>query len=255
MDSEELTLVKLGGSVITEKDKPLTLRVNNLNKLSSALASYQGKLVIVHGGGSYAHPIAKKYNMKTEPAKVEPKGVTLTRLGVSTLHNEVMLSLLKAGIPVYSIQPLSLLRKDCVEVLSEVLSCDLTPITYGDVIPSKEGFYVISGDTLMRLLAEYLKPKKAVFTIDVDGLYDTNPQSGRLLKKVPLTWLPKHTAEAGVDVTGGIISKVREAQRIASLGSDVYFVNGMYPERVLKVLRGEETISTLMSGRVNLEGR
>ncbi|MEM3386162.1 MAG: isopentenyl phosphate kinase [Nitrososphaerales archaeon] len=250
MDSEELTLVKIGGSVITDKSKPLSLRFNCLNNLSSALARYEGRLVLVHGGGSYAHPIAKKYGLKIEPAKVEPKGVTLTRLGVFTLHNEVVLSLLRAGIPVYSIHPHHILYKECINVLNEALSCNLTPITYGDVIPSKEGCFVISGDMLMRLLAEYLKPRKVVFIIDVDGLYDTDPKSGRLLKEISLTWRTEHNAGVEFDVTGGILGKVREAQKIASLGSDVYFVNGLYPERVLKVLRGEETISTMVSGRV-----
>ncbi len=243
-------MVKIGGSVITDKGKPLSFRYENLNNLSLALARYRGKMVIVHGGGSYAHPIAKKYGLKPEPVKVEPKGVTLTRLGVFTLHNEVVLSLLKAGIPVYSIQPLLILRKDCVDAFNEALSCNLTPITYGDVIPSREGCHIISGDVLMRLLAEHLKPKRAVFIIDVDGLYDTNPKSGRLLKEVSLTWLPKQSENNGFDVTGGIVGKVREAQKIASMGSDVYFVNGLYPERVLKVLCGEETISTTISRRV-----
>lgn len=236
--------------MITDKSKPLTLKVDRLNDLSSALAEYNGRLVIVHGGGSYAHPVAQRFNMGIEPSKVEPKGVVLTRLGVSALHSEVVLSLLKAGIGVYSIQPLFFLQKGCFEAVEDALSCNLTPVTYGDVIPSREGCYIISGDTLMRILSEYLRPRKAVFIVDVDGLYDTDPKSGRLLREVSLTWIPKRSLDAGFDVTGGIVGKVREAQRIASMGIDVYFVNGVYPERVLKVLRGEETVSTKVSGRV-----
>lgn len=250
MVSEELALVKIGGSVITNKSKPFSLNHDHLDNLTSALGSYHGRLIIVHGGGSYAHPVAKRYSLTPEPTKTEPKGVTLTRLAVLTLHNDIVLSLLKAGIAAYSIQPLCILRENAADILNEVLSCSLTPITYGDVVPSERGCYVVSGDVLMRIIAASLRPKRVVFVVDVDGLYDTNPKSGRLLKEVSLTWMPERSGEAGYDVTGGIISKVKEAQKIASMGLDVYFVNGLYPERVLKVLCGEETVSTIVSGRV-----
>jgi isopentenyl phosphate kinase len=250
LGQEELALVKIGGSVITDKSRPFSLNYDRLDRLASALASYQGRLVIVHGGGSYAHPIAKKYGLTTEPAKIDPKGVTLTRLAVLTLHNEIVLSLLKAGIPAYSIQPLCLLRADAAEVLNQLLLNNLTPVTYGDVISTEGGSYVISGDTLMRIIASSLKPQRVVFTVDVDGLYDTDPKSGRLLKEVSLNWSPERRGGSGFDVTGGIVSKVKEAQMIASMGLEVYFVNGLYPERVLKTLRGEETIATRVSGSV-----
>jgi isopentenyl phosphate kinase len=250
LDREELALVKIGGSVITDKSRPFFLNHSHLDRLTSALASYGGRLVIVHGGGSYAHPIAKKYGLTPEPVKIDPKGVTLTRLAVLTLHNEIVLSLLKAGVSAYSIQPLCLLQGSTAEILNAVLSSDLTPVTYGDVISTEEGSYVISGDTLMRIIASSLRPHRVVFIVDVDGLYDTNPKSGRLLKEVSPNWLPQHTGEAGLDVTGGIVGKVKEAQKIASMGLDVYFVNGLYPERVLKALRGEETIATRVSRRV-----
>jgi len=250
LDRKGLALVKIGGSVITDKRRPFFLNRNRLDRLASALASYDGKLVIVHGGGSYAHPVAKKYGLTLEPSKIDPKGVTLTRLAVLTLHNEIVLSLLKAGVSVYSIQPLCLLHQEAADILNNILSNDLTPVTYGDVLPTGHGPCVISGDTLMRIIASSLRPQKVVFTVDVDGLYDTNPKNGRLLKEVPLNWLPKQTGEAGFDVTGGIVGKVKEAQKIASMDLDVYFVSGLHPERVLKVLRGEETIATRVFGRV-----
>jgi len=250
LDREELALVKIGGSVITDKTRPFSLNHNHLDRLASALAAYQGRLVIVHGGGSYAHPIAKKYGLPPEPTKIDPTGVTLTRLAVLTLHNEIVLSLLKAGVSAYSIQPLCLLHGNAAQILNGILSSRLTPVTHGDVISTENGSYVISGDALMRIIASSLKPKRVVFTVDVDGIYDTNPKNGRLLKEVSLNWLPEHSSEDGFDVTGGIVGKVKEAQKIASMGLDVYFVSGLHPERVLKVLRGEETIATRVSGRV-----
>ena len=250
MDRKELALVKIGGSVITDKSRPFFLNQNHLDRLTSALASYEGRLVIVHGGGSYAHPIAKKYGLTPKPTRIDPKSVTLTRLAVLTLHNEIVLSLLKAGLFAYSIQPLCLLHGSAAEILNAALSNNLTPVTHGDVVSTENVSYVISGDTLMRIIASSLKPHRVVFAVDVDGLYDANPKSGKLLKEVSLDWSPEHSGEAGFDVTGGIVDKVKEAQKIASMGLDVYFVNGLYPERVLKALRGEKTIATRVSRRV-----
>ncbi len=241
-------MVKLGGSLLTDKSQPFSLKAVVLDRVALELSRYKGRMVIVHGGGSYAHPLAQHYSLKTTPRTVDAKGVTMTRLGVLALHTEVALSLLRAGIPTYSIQPAYLLR-GC-EVLLDALACSLTPITYGDVAPSRRGCFVVSGDRLMRIVAGYIKPSRAVFALDVDGVFDGIPKSGRLLREIPLGWSPAAKSNGGFDVTGGVVGKIKEAQRIASMGVDVYFVNGLRPKRVLKALNGEATVGTVIRGRL-----
>lgn len=50
-------VVKLGGSVITEKDQPETVADDRLAGLAGALADGDiDDLVVVHGAGSFGHP-------------------------------------------------------------------------------------------------------------------------------------------------------------------------------------------------------
>jgi isopentenyl phosphate kinase len=64
----ELIIIKLGGSVITDKAKPKgSFRKNVVLRIAGEIKRAQNKkkfkLIIVHGAGSYGHPIAKKYNL------------------------------------------------------------------------------------------------------------------------------------------------------------------------------------------------
>ena len=61
-----LIIIKLGGSVVTYKDSPTPkARLSTIKNLSEELSklhkNYQ--LIIVHGAGSFGHPLAKKYRL------------------------------------------------------------------------------------------------------------------------------------------------------------------------------------------------
>ncbi len=63
----ELVLVKLGGSLITDKDKPYTARREVITQLVEqvSLIKHENpnlKLIIGNGAGSFAHQSANKYN-------------------------------------------------------------------------------------------------------------------------------------------------------------------------------------------------
>ena len=63
-DENSLIVLKLGGSVITEKERNLTPNLNSIDRLAREIAEANVKgLMIVHGGGSYGHPLAKQYNI------------------------------------------------------------------------------------------------------------------------------------------------------------------------------------------------
>ena len=64
-----LTFLKLGGSIITDKEKPRTLRAGVLTRLMSEIAAARVaqpnlRLVLGHGSGSYGHVEAKKYGTR-----------------------------------------------------------------------------------------------------------------------------------------------------------------------------------------------
>ena len=65
----ELVFLKLGGSLITDKTKPYTVRMDKLgdlaNQVARALQTHPDLLLILgHGSGSFGHTAAKKYGTR-----------------------------------------------------------------------------------------------------------------------------------------------------------------------------------------------
>jgi len=57
-------VLKLGGSVITEKAKPLTPNLKAVKRLAEEISDAKvTSLVVVHGGGSFGHPVASMYKI------------------------------------------------------------------------------------------------------------------------------------------------------------------------------------------------
>ena len=62
--ADDLILMKLGGSVITnKKSQTPKCRKKNITRIAETISKSNKKIIIVHGAGSYAHPLAKKYKI------------------------------------------------------------------------------------------------------------------------------------------------------------------------------------------------
>ena len=91
-----MIILKLGGSVITRKeaDKP-TINHENLKRITREVAeSTHQKLIVVHGAGSFGHPLAKKYAIGDEiqdnlDLKKKMLGFSLTQHAVKELNGIV----------------------------------------------------------------------------------------------------------------------------------------------------------------------
>ena len=88
------------------------------------------------------------------------------------------------------------------------------PIVYGDVVyDSSYSFSIVSGDQIMRKLAEYYPNSRAIFLTDVDGLYSSDPKKNRearLIKEMTFDQISSIDAGTTGDVTGGMKGKVDE---------------------------------------------
>src|SRR3990172_434782 len=65
----ELIFLKLGGSLITDKDSPYTPRLDKLADLAGQIAAVFAetpglRLVLGHGSGSFGHTAASKYGTR-----------------------------------------------------------------------------------------------------------------------------------------------------------------------------------------------
>lgn len=75
-----MILIKLGGSIITNKEKPLSVRRKTIENLSKSLKKIKEPMIVVHGGGSYGHYWSVKYDMHTKEKNMIQKGLQLLKI-------------------------------------------------------------------------------------------------------------------------------------------------------------------------------
>ena len=96
-------------------------------------------------------------------------------------------------------------------------------------------------------LARAFHPRLCIFITDVDGIYDKNPDdpSAKLLKRLDDDTKTRFQSMPSRDATGGIAGKVMSMLEMARDGFESFLLNGNHPERLGKVLRGEDTVGTI----------
>ncbi|RLE86504.1 MAG: hypothetical protein DRJ96_02940 [Thermoprotei archaeon] len=221
-----LIVVKLGGSLITDKQRPLSLRREALASVSREMAEIceSRRLVIVHGGGSFGHFAVLR------AAGSRSKLVEEVRYWMTQLNLEVVRTLRERGVPAVGLPPIALAVLDgeglCrvdAELVSWLLEAGLVPVTHGGLVRAEAGgLEIVSGDTLASELAVRLGAEALIYLMDVDGVYTSDPRAGegaRLLKVVtPRSLDTIRGSSSGMDVTGGIRLKLMEALRAARSG-------------------------------------
>jgi isopentenyl phosphate kinase len=257
------TVLKLGGSVITDKNKPATSNTEAIERLAQEIA--QAKvfpLILVHGGGSFGHPVAKKYHLNNgfdNPSRAE--GFSETHRAMTQLNNLVMEALFNHNVNVVVVRPSSCVvtksgRIHTIELnpIKQMLDMGLVPVLYGDaVLDSEKGFAILSGDQLVSSLAINFGASRIVMGGDVDGLFTADPKtcpSARLIERVTLEDLKseKHQIDGSqsTDVTGGMMGKIRELVPAIEHDIETLIVNATKPMRVCKALKGETVVGTVI---------
>src|SRR5690349_17607051 len=172
-----MILIKLGGSIITNKQKPLTPNISAIKKIAIQLKKIKEPIIIVHGGGSFGHYWSVRYDMHTRPKQYDPRGISTVHQSMVTL-NEIIVSIMKKyKLLPYTVMPnaLAFKSKPCNERILDlrtIANRNIIPVTFGDVIHVRGGkFSILSGDVLMTMLARALRPMKVIFAVNVDGVY------------------------------------------------------------------------------------
>jgi isopentenyl phosphate kinase len=253
-----MLLVKLGGSVITEKTRLRTARRAAIRRLAQELASTGQPLLVVHGAGSYGHILASRHRLNEgglSPGK--RSAAARVQVDVRALDGLVVDALNRADLPAIPIPPAAVLVLDdgnvsTVDVTGfrEFSSMGFTPVTFGDVVRDRRrGVSICSGDLMMLELARAFRPDRAVFAADVDGLFTADPKrrkSARLLETVGPKDLDQieFSTRSRTDVTGSIEGKVRRMFQIAEYVSECMIVNGNVKNRVRDALSGRRVVAT-----------
>ena len=243
-----MILIKLGGSIITNKAKPLSARRKTIGNILNQIKRIREPMILVHGGGSYGHYWSVKYDMHTKPAKYDMRGVSIVKNSMIDLNKIILDSAVKNRINAYCLPPTDFMNgnkpiKNKILTINEIAKSGLTPVTYGDALWfGKKKSYILSGDIIMTVIGKILKPRLSVFVLDVDGVY-SNTKSKKLIydfKKEKPT-----ISKNKMDVTGGMTRKITEATNMSKSGLKVFFVNGNKPKRILDAVSGKKFEGTI----------
>ncbi|MGB8781293.1 MAG: isopentenyl phosphate kinase [Candidatus Bathyarchaeia archaeon] len=263
MSSLRPTILKIGGSVITDKEGQLAAKTQEINRLAGEIhgASMQN-LIIVHGGGSFGHPSAEEYAIKEGYKEESQKvGFSVTHHYMTVLNGLFMDSLIWHDLPAVSVSPLSCIITENGRIrqfeeasVKSLLKMGFTPVLYGDaVLDTKLGFTVLSGDQLVSALAIRFEAARIVIGVDVDGVYDADPKlvkTAKMLDRLTLEELKGLQGKLGkattCDVTGGMFGKMAELIPAVELNIPVTVVNASKPRYVYKALEGEAVKGTVI---------
>jgi len=257
-----IILVKIGGSLITDKTKPYVIKQRALDIICKEimLAQKCGKQLIVgHGAGSFAHFPAKKYQTHKGIINDESyKGITEVADVAAQLNRIVVRKLIDTGVNAVAVSPLStmvarnhILQSICTESLEEILKLDLLPVLYGDqIIDTEVGCTIFSTEKVLGYLALHLKEKgyqieRIIHCGQTNGVYD---EDGDTIPQINSDNFEKYkkalTGSGGVDVTGGMIHKVEETLDLAKHGIPGLIIDGIENGSLSKAVNGEEVIGT-----------
>jgi len=248
-----LILIKLGGSVITFKEKPLAANFEAIRNISYTLASVKTPIILIHGGGSFGHYWSVKYNMHSKPDQYDSHGISIVHESMIALNQIIVNSMIKVGMNPYTIIPSMFIYDHKpitkkIKELKSIVESSVIPITFGDVVYIENKMYsILSGDAIMSLLSKILRPSKVIFTLNVDGIYK-DMKNREILKELKNNNSARFS-KVIQDVTGGMRRKVSEALKISDIGIDVMMVNGLKPERIINAITGIGFEGTLVKGK------
>ncbi len=261
--SEDLIILKIGGSVITEKrkgvfEKPL---LGDIRRVSKEVGEWKkrsakGNLIIVHGAGSFGHPYVEKYRLLNTK---DLEGVVRTHLSCKKLNTILCEALINSNLKPYPIHPFSSftigkeneLEFDLNRIIYS-LEEGMIPITHGDMVynPDKKFFEVVSGDKIVSELLESLRSTgryriRVGFATDMDGvIIDGEVERTIDTEKFSKLMNSKSRDDSKSDVTGGMIGKLSEIFH-KSKYAEVRIFNGRRDGETMKFLNGE-AVGTLL---------
>jgi len=265
---DRLFLVKFGGSLITDKTKPYTPRLDVIKRLIMEIkdAVSEGvKLILGHGGGSFPHVSATKY--QTHKGFINEDSV----YGMAVVHNDamklnkiIMDELLNAGIKAFPIQPSSIaiaensrIKEMYIKPLKILLKYGVIPVVYGDVgVDLKKGCCIMSTEEILRYLALKLKDEYDLFIVMcevVDGVYTEDPlkrPDAEFIEEISsknIDEVKKYLSSShGIDVTGGMLHKVNILFELAKEGINSIIINGLVENNLKNVLTGKPVRGTII---------
>lgn len=260
---KELVLIKLGGSLITNKKAEGEARPETIARLAGELAAYAARgggqrLVLGHGSGSFGHAAAARHGLGRGLRGGDPMGAAITQDQAARLHRLVVEKLLAAGLPVFSWAPSTGLlahagraRRTLFATLFQALETGLVPIFFGDVVADEAlGAGIASTEAVSLAFARAAarggyRIRRALWLGETEGIYGAE---GKTIAEIGAGNLKEALrgvgGSAGVDVTGGMDLRLRTAWELTRYGIESIILDGNVPGRLAAALAGEDVPGT-----------
>jgi len=208
------TVLKVGGSLLNYPDK--------LKKLCTEISrlSRDFKLLVIPGGGSFAD-LVRRYYVKYRLS--EDTSHWMAILAMDT-YGFLLSELIKNSQVVFTIEGIYKAWKNggLPILLPFRILFEEDPLIHS---------WSVTSDSISAYIARKIKAKRLILLKDVDGIYNDNNE---LIGKIGL----KQLSEMNTCIDR-YFPKVLEGFKI-----ECYVVNGLYPDRVKKLILGLETIAT-----------
>jgi len=257
-----MIFLKLGGSLITNKDQPLSARMKTIERLAGEIAQFirvmpDEQLLLGHGSGSFGHHVAAKYGThQGAESAVDWRGFAEVWMAARRLNRMLMDALHAAGVAAVCFPPSASVLCSGGEIESyafdpvqRAMEAGLVAVVYGDVaFDASQGACIVSTERVFAALALVLMPDRVLLAGADEGVYADYPERTQLLDTLgeeDLDRIQLAGAETE-DVTGGMADKVYHAMALASLlpGCEVRIFSGS-SGKVSAALKGE-AVGTLV---------
>ncbi|MBU2592427.1 hypothetical protein KKD61_03125, partial [Patescibacteria group bacterium] len=145
---KKIILIKLGGSIITDKNQPYMVKPEVIKSLARQIKFAWDKgyrFLVSHGSGSFGHTSAIKYQTAQGiKQKKDVYGLAVVQQDAIEINRIVNKIFLEEGLPVLSFVPSSFtvsknkkLAEIFVSAILQALRIDALPLVFGDVILDK----------------------------------------------------------------------------------------------------------------------
>lgn len=241
-----LIVLKIGGSVLTHKDKEDELAEDAIARIADEISRYRNrdkdKIILVHGAGSFGHPQAKATGLDK---RFSAEGVSQVHRAVNRLNEHIVSALIDAGVNAVPVHPLSCMiaKSGRIETMltdpiQHMIDNGIVPVLHGDVVMDTETISsIVSGDQIITYLANIFKPDRIGLGTNVDGVLDEKGATIPIITAANFDDISHHLSQScHADVTGGMMGKVCELLVLAE--SRIF--NASKPDSVIDFLEGND---------------
>lgn len=238
MERRDITLVKLGGGLLTNKSEgnydTRALNETELSRVAPLIAAHRAPLLLAHGNGSFGHTVARRHAQRLQGQPWDDEAAREVRAASRELNALVAAGLESHGVPVQRYHTEELMRVSSsgpefqdLSTLEGHLDQGEIPLLYGAMVNSVRGYEVVSTEALLCALAGQWRSrvKQVLFFSKTPGVFRDQQIVPELKAAEIPDFIQDHVyplPDGTADVTGAMATKLRMAGALAKEGIPVF---------------------------------